>query len=141
MALTPPVHTIPVRHDATVPDMSDALIPGAGRAEENWTRERCYIREILNDERVPQTSLAECRIEPGVTTERHRLSVDEWYLIVRGRGRMEVGDDTPFAVGPGDAVAIPAGTAQRITNEGTDDLVFQCLCMPRFRPDCYEALE
>lgn len=121
--------------------MSTALIPGGAKREEVWTAERCYVREILNDPRVPEASLAECRVEPGVTTELHRLQVAEWYLIGRGRGLMQVGDEPPFPVGPGDAVAIPAGCAQRITNRGDTDLVFQCLCMPRFTPNCYEALE
>lgn len=121
--------------------MSEALIRGGARDQEILTRERCYVRERLNDPRVPGLSLARCRVEPGVTTERHRLSVAEWYVVERGRGRMEVGDDPAFDVGPGDAVAIPAGVAQRITNTGDGDLVFHCVCTPRFTPSCYEALE
>ena len=35
----------------------------------------------------------------------------------------------------------PAGTAQRITNTGESDLIFLCVCMPRFTPDSYESLE
>lgn len=109
--------------------------------EEVWTRERCYITERLNDAQVPRVSLADCRVEPGVTTELHRLSVDEWYLIVEGRGAMELGGNAAFEVGPGDRVAIPAGTSQRIENTGDTDLVIQCICLPRFTPDCYEPLE
>ena len=33
------------------------------------------------------------------------------------------------------------GAAQRITNTGTGDLVFLCICTPAFEPDCYEDLE
>ena len=54
---------------------------------------------------------------------------------------MQVGDSAPFAVAPGDTVIIPAGSAQRISNPGAADLVFQCLCLPRFTPDCYLSLE
>ncbi|MDH4108130.1 MAG: cupin domain-containing protein [Gammaproteobacteria bacterium] len=121
--------------------MSEPRIPAAADAPEVYTRERCHIREILNDPRVPRVSLARCRVEPGVTTERHRLAVDEWYLVERGRGRLEVGGRAPFDIGPGDRVEIPAGTPQRVTNTGREDLVFQCLCLPRFRPEAYEALE
>lgn len=121
--------------------MNEALIPAGEEREELWTSERCYIREILNDPRVPETSLAESRVEAGMTTELHRLSVAEWYLITSGQGLMQVGNNAPFDVGPGDSVVIPAGTAQRITNQGETDLEFQCLCVPRFSPDCYEALE
>ena len=74
-------------------------------------------------------------------TERHRLSVAEWYVVLSGTGRMHLGDAPPFDVGPGDVVAIAAGTAQQIRNTGASDLCFHCLCMPRFTPDCYESLE
>lgn len=111
------------------------------RPAETRTRERCYIRELLNDPGMPQASLAECRVETGVTTELHRLSVAEWYVIGRGRGRMEIGGGLPFEVSAGDVVSIPAGASQRIRNTGAGDLVFHCLCTPRFTPACYEALE
>lgn len=113
----------------------------AAPRDEILTRERCYIREMMNDPAVPQLSLAECRVAAGVTTEWHRLAVDEWYVIVEGEGLMETGRDAPVPVIPGDTVTIPKGTPQRITNPGKSDLRFQCLCMPRFTPACYEALE
>lgn len=121
--------------------MHDARIPTPNARDEILTRERCYITECLNDERVPQVSLARCRVPPGVTTERHSLSVAEWYVIDSGRGRMTVGDDEPFDVGPGDSVAIPAHAAQCIENSGAEDLIFQCICVPRFKPGCYSPLE
>ena len=124
-----------------VAPMNDALIPALANSEEAWTSEGCFIREILNDPRVPEASLAVARVAAGTTTELHRLTVAEWYLIKQGVGRMEVGDAAPFDVAAGDTVAIPAGTAQRITNAADEDLVFECLCIPRFTPDCYEALE
>jgi mannose-6-phosphate isomerase-like protein (cupin superfamily) len=40
-----------------------------------------------------------------------------------------------------DAIIIPAGASQRISNHSDEDLVFYCLCEPRFLPDCYENLE
>ncbi len=109
--------------------------------DEILTSERCFIRELVNDPAVPDASLAECRVEPGVTTELHRLSVAEWYVIREGQGRMEVAGEAPFAVAPGDVVAIPPGASQRIRNTGDGDLVFHCLCVPRFTPDSYESLE
>jgi mannose-6-phosphate isomerase-like protein (cupin superfamily) len=111
------------------------------RPPEFPTREHCFVRELVNHPSVPAASVAECRVEPGVVTELHRLSVAEWYLVRQGAGLMEVAGDAPFEVGPGDVVAVPAGASQRIRNNGSDDLVFDCLCVPRFTPDCYEALE
>jgi len=121
--------------------MSHVIRSTPQQGREVLTRERCYIREILNDPRVPQWSLAECRVKTGATTELHRLAVDEWYVIVEGQGLVEVDRRAPVAVGPGDTVVIAKGTPQRITNNGQRDLRFQCLCMPRFTPACYEALE
>lgn len=111
------------------------------RPAEFPTRERCHIRELVNDAATPHASLAACRVRPGTTTELHRLSVAEWYAICEGTGLMEVGDDAPFAVAAGDVVTIPAGVAQRIRNTGRGDLVFHCLCVPRFTPECYRPVE
>ncbi len=120
--------------------MSEHLIAKAGSGKEQWTDERCFIREILNDPRVPEVSLAEARVEPGVTTEWHRVAVKEWYLVRAGNGLMQIGEEEPFTVAPGDTVAIPADTPQRITNTGSDDLRFDCICTPRFRPETYELV-
>jgi mannose-6-phosphate isomerase-like protein (cupin superfamily) len=109
--------------------------------KEFWTAERCWILETW---RSPddQMTIARARVAPGVTTAWHALAgVTERYIIASGRGRMEVGDLPPAEVAPGDTVFIPAGTRQRITNTGTDDLVFYCVCTPPFSPDCYRDLE
>jgi len=119
--------------------MNDYLVAGSVR-EELPTRERLQIRERVNDPAVPEFSLADARVEPGVTTELHALDVDEYYCLQEGSGRMEV-DGKAFAVSAGDVVAIPAGSAQRITNTGTSDLRFQCICLPRFVPAAYRPLE
>lgn len=113
----------------------------AGSDEFVWTGERCYIRELINSGSVPDFSLADSRVEPGVVTELHSLSVREWYYIQHGSGLMEVGGGDKIEVGPGDTVEIPAGVSQRITNTGLDDLLLQCVCLPRFTPDCYRSLE
>ena len=120
--------------------MSDENVIAADTGE-FWTRERCFIRELVNDKSIPDFSLAETRVEPGVVTELHKLAVREWYVILHGTGQMEVGDAAPRNVGPGDIVSIPAGVAQRIRNTGDADLVFQCVCLPRFTPEVYESLE
>jgi len=48
-----------------------------------------------------------------------------------------VGNLQPTAVSAGDLVVIPAGVSQKITNTGKTDLVFHCICTPRFTQDCY----
>jgi mannose-6-phosphate isomerase-like protein (cupin superfamily) len=54
---------------------------------------------------------------------------------------MEIDGGPQFAVGPGDAYEIPAGISQRISNTGDTDMLLQCVCLPRFMPECYESLE
>lgn len=113
-----------------------------GKAKpEVWTDERCYVSELVNDPAWPEFSLARCRVAPGITTQRHALSVHEVYLVRRGTGLMYLGDEAPFEVGPGDSVTIPKQVAQRIANIGDSDLVFECLCSPRFLQECYTSLE
>jgi mannose-6-phosphate isomerase-like protein (cupin superfamily) len=119
--------------------MRPCHIPDAA-SEPFETRERCVITELLNTPESPAASLAEARVAPGVITESHALGVDEVYVITQGEGRMEL-EDRRFAVKAGDAVTIPAGAAQRIENTGAEDLVFLCLCTPRFTPDTYRPLE
>ena len=117
--------------------MSDKSKP----VQEIWTRERCFIAELLNDPALPEVSVARCRVEPGVTTELHALNVLEWYCIEQGEGLMRVGSGEPYAVIAGDSVRIPADCEQQITNTGDVDLLFLCVCVPRFTTDCYSALE
>jgi mannose-6-phosphate isomerase-like protein (cupin superfamily) len=103
--------------------------------------EGCWILESWNDGNDPAVSIARARVGPGVTTQLHRLrGVDERYVVVQGAGVVRVGDLAPCMVGPGDVVVIPAGTSQQISNTGDVDLVFYCICTPRFSSDCYEAL-
>lgn len=111
------------------------------KRDEFLTGERCYIREIVNHAEIREFSLAQTRVAAGVTTQLHKLSVDEWYVITSGSGLVEIGGQPGMNVGPGDIVQIPAGTAQRITNTGKQELLFQCVCLPRFTADSYLSLE
>lgn len=119
----------------------DARIVKHDESLEQYTDERCHILETWNDASDPDTCIARARVTPGVTTARHVLEVDERYLITSGRGRMEIEGLEPTDVTPGDVVVIPAGLHQRITNTGSDDLVFYCVCTPRFEPRHYHDVE
>lgn len=116
-------------------------VTSAHEADEYYTEERCHIlvTDAVDDDTV---SIARARVEPGVITAWHSLSgVDERYVLISGSGLVEVGDEEPARVGPGDVVAIPAGVRQRITNTGREDLIFLCVCTPPFTPECYVDLE
>ena len=106
------------------------------------TGERCHIVELHNTPADAGCSVARARVEPGVATRLHCLRYTaERYVILEGTGRVEVEGDPPVAVGPLDIVTIPAGAAQRITNTGARDLVFLCVCTPRFEARNYLELE
>jgi mannose-6-phosphate isomerase-like protein (cupin superfamily) len=115
-----------------------AEIRHADPSKEFPTEENCFILEVANDAGDLDVSIARARVRPGVTTEWHRLErIAERYIIVRGKGRVEVGDLPPTIVTEGDVVRIPADVAQRITNIGDEDLVFFCVCSPRFVQSAY----
>jgi len=105
------------------------------------TRERCFITELRNVPEDGACSIARARVPPGVTTELHRLrGVVEHYVILDGQGMVEVAGQ-PNPVARLDVVTIPAESPQRITNTGSGDLTFLCVCLPRWVPESYESLE
>ena len=111
----------------------------ANSLKEYATPERCFLYENYSDDKV---SVARARVKPGVTTVAHHLKgATEIYLVTRGRGKVKVGDLESTEVAAGDVVVIPAGVSQKITNIGKTDLIFHCICTPRFTADCYFAEE
>lgn len=121
--------------------MSPAFLP-LDLAAEYYMDERCYIVEISNSAADPDMSIARARVTPGVTTRWHCVhATTERYVIQSGLGLMEVGELPAQTVRPGDVVVIPPACRQRITNTGTEDLVFLALCTPRFRFDNYEDID
>lgn len=110
----------------------------AEEPEEFYTDERCYIAELINAPEDPGLSIARARVEPGVTTAWHRLKgIAERYIILSGRGTMEVQGVPKTEVSPGDLILIPSDTPQRVTNSGDSDLIFLCICTPGFKTECY----
>ncbi len=56
-------------------------IPG----KEFYIDEGCYITELSNSTDDPGLSIARARVEPGVTTNLHKLSATvERYVILQG---------------------------------------------------------
>ena len=111
-------------------------------SNEFYTLEKCYITELSNTPDDPDASIARAKVEPGVTTRWHRLmGTVERYYIVSGTGSVEVGKLSPKEVKPGDIVLIPPMCRQRITNIGSEDLVFIAICTPRFSNDVYKDIE
>lgn len=111
-------------------------------AAEYDTEERCSILEMSNGDNDEALSIARARVARGVTTAWHRVAgTAERYVIVDGKGRVELEGLEAVDVTAGDVVLIPPDCAQRIRNTGDGDLVFLALCTPRFRPEHYVHLE
>jgi mannose-6-phosphate isomerase-like protein (cupin superfamily) len=114
------------------------LLPQA----EYYFIEGCHINELSNTPDDGAVSIAQARVAPGVATRWHRLrGTVERYVILSGRGRVEVGEMEAEEVGAGAVVVIPSLCRQRITNIGSEDLVFLAICSPRFQPDVYEDVD
>ena len=101
------------------------------------------LRELFNplkDALALRYSLAHATVAPGKTSLLHRLKTSEVYYILEGEGEMRI-DGERAKVVPGDAVYIPPGATQQITNTGRDDLVFICIVDPAWRAEDEEVLE
>ena len=108
------------------------------QGDEFYTPERCYITELQNKDSDEACSIARARVIPGVTTKLHALrDTTERYVILEGQGAVEIDGGPPITVLSFDVVNIPPGVSQRITNTGSSDLIFLCVCTPRFRLENY----
>jgi len=102
-----------------------------------FTSERCFVAENYssNDGKV---SIAIATVKPGITTVAHHLEgIEEIYIITQGTGIVDIKGMEPAKVAVGDVVVIPDGTSQRIKNTGDCDLVFYCICTPKFTQKQY----
>ena len=101
------------------------------------TEDGSEIRELLarRNSAIRNQSLAEATLRPGQQTRAHfHPHAEEIYYILQGQGRMRMNQEERL-VGPGDAIAIPAGTAHQISHLGREDLGFLCCCAPGYEPE------
>jgi mannose-6-phosphate isomerase-like protein (cupin superfamily) len=107
-----------------------------------FTIEGCYILEYQNSEVLPGYSIARARLKPGHSTALHLLKrSEEKYIILQGEAIAEIDNNPTKLLSEGDFISIPPGTSQRITNTGMKDLIFLCICFPRFTEDQYVQIE
>ena len=109
---------------------------------ETYIEEGCFIVELHNSTADGDCSIARARLEPGRATRLHCLrGILERYVILEGMGEVIVGDQPPQTIGALDVVHIPAGISQSISNAAQTDLIFLCICTPRFVAENYQDLE
>jgi mannose-6-phosphate isomerase-like protein (cupin superfamily) len=81
---------------------------------------------------VELCSLAEEVLPAGAAVGRHHhLKTEEIYYILKGTGRMTVGDDVR-EVGAGDAIFIPRGHTHTLENTGTEPMTILLVCGPAY---------
>lgn len=101
------------------------------------TADGSTIRSLLDASNAPvrQQSLAEATIEAGEQTQRHyHRRSEEFYFLIEGTGDMEL-DGEHRAVGPGDAVLIPAGSWHQITADPGGPIRMLVCCAPPYSHD------
>lgn len=110
--------------------------------KEYYFQEGCHIVEVSNSDDDKELSIARARVEAGGTTEWHSLhNTSERYVILQGKGVVEIGSLNKTEVQTGDTVIIPPQVRQRIHNHGATDLIFLAICTPPFQLANYNALE
>ena len=101
------------------------------------------LRELFNplkDDLSLGYSLAHARVMPGQATIPHRLKTSEVYYIMEGEGVMSIdGESAPARTGQ--AVYIPPGSLQYITNTGEGELVFLCMVDPAWKAEDEEIIK
>ena len=111
-------------------------------AREYWSEEGCYILELSNSCADEICSIARARVPAGGTTEPHKLAdTVERYVILQGQGLVSLDGGAAQPVAAMDVVTIPEATSQTIANTGSEDLVFLCVCTPRFVQANYQTLD
>ncbi len=86
-------------------------------------------------------TLVEGRQPAGTATYLHKhIQCEEFYYILQARGEMTVGKECRDVV-PGDAIAIPPGTAHRLAANQGEDLRFLTIIQPAFALDDIVMLE
>ena len=105
------------------------------------TEEQCHIVELHNNSADEDCSIARARVTAGVTTSLHSLKgIVERYVILSGSGEVKIDGQAGQMVAAYDVVNIPQGVSQQISNKGTDDLIFLCICTPRFKQEFYQSI-
>jgi mannose-6-phosphate isomerase-like protein (cupin superfamily) len=113
------------------------LIVKANSINPLLTPERCFVAENYSsiDGKV---SIAIAIVKPGITTVAHHLEgIEEIYIITQGTGIIDIKGMEPTKVTTGDVIVIPNGTSQKIKNIDTCDLIFYCVCTPKFTQEQY----
>ena len=79
-----------------------------------------YKTMVLND--TFQSKVIHIMPMQSLSLQSHQHR-DEYWTIISGRGRIQL-DDLSKTVGPGEMFSIPKGCKHRLSNDGTEELIF-----------------
>jgi mannose-6-phosphate isomerase-like protein (cupin superfamily) len=119
------------------------FIRDISRSQESIAGDNCLLKELFNPlkdlELDLRYSLAVGRIQMGGETYLHRLKSSEVYFLLKGTAEVYI-DDEVGVVGAGQAFYVPPGSAQRVKNVGSEELLFACIVDPAWDADDEEIL-
>ncbi|MDH3297990.1 MAG: cupin domain-containing protein [Gemmatimonadota bacterium] len=111
-------------------DGVDGVQVGAGRGT--------IRRDLIDANEGAHFALRKFTMSAGGGMPRHTNAVEHEQYVLRGRGRIGIGDDV-FEVGPDDVVYIPAGVPHWYETVGEEP--FEFLCAVPNHPDSIELLD
>ena len=77
-------------------------------------------------------SIAQCILESGQKSKKHKIKSSEIYYILEGHGKLRV-QDKIFNLEKDDSVFVPSNSEQFIENTGVNDLKFLCIVDPAWQ--------
>lgn len=116
----------------------DMLIRKLKNCPEITAGDKTKLRELLHPNRdypfSGRYSIAHAAVPVGASSVKHKLTTDEVYYILTGRGIMHINDESA-EVEPGDIIDIPPESVQWLENSGNIDLSFLCIVDPAWRAE------
>ena len=74
------------------------------------------------------TSIWSVEIAPGTPATPHSVTIEELFVVVAGRARVQM-DGIESTANPGDVIVVPSDTVFALTNDDTEPLRLLC-CLP-----------
>jgi len=108
--------------------------PYFGKIEE-LTLTNQNFRQVLFTGQNSQLVLMSLKPSEEIGAEVHS-TVDQFFRVEKGQGKVVVGENEEHLVGDGDAFVIPAGTRHNVINaSATEDLKLYTIYSPPNHPD------
>ena len=96
-------------------------------------REGLLSHILIQQDDVPNTQLSVTwvEVEPGASQKPHKHPPEQCYIIIQGRGKMNVGEENSI-VERGDIIYIPSDSVHFITNQGDTTLIYISASTPAY---------